>query len=37
VAESASSVASVIDAAWTEAGRPAMPVKTTPTPARIRR
>jgi hypothetical protein len=37
VAESASSVASVIVAAWTEAGRPAMPVKTTPTPARIRR
>ena len=37
VAESASSVASVIVAAWIEGGRPAMPVKTTPTPARIRR
>jgi len=36
-AEAASSVASVIVAAWNEAGRPALPVKTTPVPARIRR
>ena len=36
-ADAASSVASVIVAAWTEAGKPAMPVKVTPTPARIRR
>jgi len=37
VAESASAVASVIVAAWTEGGKPPMPVKTTSTPARIRR
>lgn len=37
VADAASSVASVIVAAWTEAGRPPMPVKTETTPARIRR
>ena len=36
-ADAAASVASVIVAAWTEAGKPAMPVKVTPTPARIRR
>lgn len=37
LSEAASGVASVIVAAWTEAGRPPMPRTTAPTPARIRR
>jgi len=37
LAEAASGVASVITAAWTEAGKPAMPVKVPATPVRIRR
>jgi hypothetical protein len=37
VADAASSVASVIVAAWTEAGKPALLVKADVTPARIRR
>lgn len=35
--DSASSAASAIVAAWVQAGRPALPVATTATPARIRR
>jgi hypothetical protein len=35
--EAASAVASAVHAAWTEAGRPALPVGGTRTPARIRR
>ena len=37
VADAASSVASVIVAAWTEAGKPALPEKADTTPVRIRR
>ena len=37
VSEAASGVASVIVSAWTEAGKPALPVDAVPTPARIRR
>ena len=37
LSDSASSVASVIVAAWTEAGKPTMPVKTATKPARISR
>ena len=37
LSDAASSAASVIVAAWTEAGRPALTVKTATTPARIRR
>ena len=37
LSEAASGVASVITAAWTEAGKPAIPVKRPSTPARIRR
>ena len=37
LSESASGVASVIVAAWTEAGKPAMPPKTPAEPVRIRR
>ncbi len=35
--DSASAAASVIVAAWVEAGRPTLPVAATPAPARIRR
>ncbi|HXT70641.1 MAG TPA: hypothetical protein VN700_12845 [Vicinamibacterales bacterium] len=37
MSEAASGVASVITAAWTEAGKPALPVKRTAAPVRIRR
>ena len=37
LADAAGAVASVITAAWTEAGKPAMPVSRPTTPARIRR
>jgi alkylated DNA nucleotide flippase Atl1 len=37
LADAAGAVASVITAAWTEAGKPAMPVSRTTTPASIRR
>jgi hypothetical protein len=37
LSESASGVASAIVAAWTEAGKPAMPIKAASVPARIRR
>ena len=37
LSDSASAAASVIVAAWTEAGQPKMPAKVAPTPARIRR
>jgi hypothetical protein len=37
LSDAASSAASVIVAAWTEAGRPALPVGSSSTPARIRR
>ncbi len=37
LSEAASGVASVIAAAWTEAGKPALPAKRAPAPVRIRR